>query len=233
MNEAANALHTQGIRPTVTRVRSILGGGSPNDLTPALKQWRDTLLPTLRSATSPTLTSSAPLPVPIADLTHELWQRALAAAVFEVKDTPGSRDLNARTAEAQSLRDQLISLRDQLQREAHAYGELRAQAARHEVIAREALAQAHSSEVRERDLLRDIGSLRQRVAELEASVEQRRPARRRGATKATGVRYRPKLKLSKPKRPKRGHPSSKGRGTSTSTSRLSRSAQPSRRQRRK
>lgn len=108
------------------------------------------------------------LPLQLADLVHELWQRATAAAIVEVRGGTAARDAYARSGEAQILRDQVVSLRDQLQRESLAYGELRAQAARHEAIARAALARAGSSESRERDLLREIGGLRQRVCELEA-----------------------------------------------------------------
>src|ERR1700741_2815668 len=79
-DEAAKALHEQGIRPTVAGVRISLGGGSPNDLAPALKQWRDVELP----KPSPVgTTAPANLPVQIVDLAQEIWRRALAAAVLE------------------------------------------------------------------------------------------------------------------------------------------------------
>jgi hypothetical protein len=188
VNEAAQALHNQGIRPTVTRIRTALGGGSPNDLAPALKQWRDVEFPKLSAAAGATPVSASPtkLPLQIADLSQELWQRALAAAVLEVKLGATSRDVAARTAEAQSLREQLSSVRDQLQRESLAYGELRAQAARHEAIAREALSREQASASRERSLIREVGTLRQRIAELQALTEQnRRPERTPVATRKT------------------------------------------------
>jgi hypothetical protein len=91
-------------------------------------------------------------------------------------DNSGStaRALNTRTEETQALRQQVNNLRDQPERESVMYGELRAQAARHEAIAREALARVEESQVRERKHLRELGSARQRVAELEATVTQLR-----------------------------------------------------------
>ena len=179
VNEAAKTLRDQGISPTVARVRTALGGGSPNDLAPALKHWKESILPTLSSSgsrdTSARLLSAAqhsPLPRQVADLAQELWQRSLTAAMLEMKGGPTAREIASRTAEAQALGDQLASVRDQLQRESLAYGELRAQAARHEAVARDGLARVHQSEERERHLLRELGGVRQRVSELEALLER-------------------------------------------------------------
>lgn len=208
VNEAAKTLRDQGIPPTVARIRTALGGGSPNDLAPALKHWKDSILPTLASSgardTAARRLSEAqrsPLPRQVADLAQELWQRSLTAAVLEIKGGPTAREIASRTAEAQTLRDQLTSVRDQLARESLAYGELRAQAARHEAIARDALARAQESEDRERHLHRELGALRQRVSELEAVLEQansrpsRRPSARptlRKSVKGQGAKPAPK-----------------------------------------
>lgn len=176
---AAKALVDQGVRPTVTRIRAALGGGSPNELAPALKHWKDLVLPTLGAevrGASEVAVGRAP-PPQIADLTHELWQRALAAAAVEIRGGPTARQVAVRTEEANSLRNQLNGLRDQLQRESLAYGELRAQAARHETIARQALARVQESEARERDLLRKLGEARQRIVQLEAAAAARPPKR--------------------------------------------------------
>jgi Plasmid replication region DNA-binding N-term len=179
--DAAKVLQEQGIRPTVTRIRAALGGGSPNDIAPALKYWRDSILPTLpshlRNASNENGKTTSP--PQIADLVHELWQRATAAALVEVRGGASARQVAARTEEAQSLRTQLVTLRDQFQRDALAYGELRARAARYEVMAREALTRGEASEARERTLLRDLGAAQQRIAELEAMAEQRAHPRTR------------------------------------------------------
>lgn len=153
--EAARALTDRGIAPTVARVRAALGGGSPNDLAPALKQWKESFTP---APTSGTRTETPAIPVQISDLAQELWQRATVAAAVELKGGPTARALNTRTEEAEALRQQMKSLRDQLERESLMYGELRAQAARHEAIARDALARLEESEARARKHLRDFGA---------------------------------------------------------------------------
>jgi hypothetical protein len=171
--EAAEELNGRGIRPTVARVRAALGGGSPNDLAPALKSWKESFQPTAYSADR--LAPPTPrIPAQIADLAHEIWQRASIAAVVERKGSGAARALAMRTEEAQSLKAQVTSLRDQLQHESIALGELRAQAARHEAVARDALARLDASEARERRALRDVGGARERLSELEATVTQLR-----------------------------------------------------------
>jgi hypothetical protein len=187
VNDAARALYEQGLRPTVARVRAALGGGSPNDLTPALKHWREVVLPGLPLAASSRRPGPPPLPLQLADLVYEVWQWALAAARVEVRGGATAREVTARTAEAQALRQQLADLRDRLQRESLAYGELRALAARHEAIARDALARVHQGEVRERDLLRELGALRQRMAVLEVTAGKHAVVRSSEASKGRGA----------------------------------------------
>ncbi len=212
VNDAARALSERGIRPTVTRIRAALGGGSPNDLAPALKKWKDSIGPTMPVGITDT---DAPLaiPVQIADLAHELWQRASAAAVVELKGGLAARQLTMRTEEAQSLRNQVTGLRDQLQRESLAFGELRAQAARHEAIARDALARVDEADTRERKLLRDLGTARQRVAELEATVSQLRE--RRAVFRASPGRRLPATKKPRSSKPVKARTTKASRATKT------------------
>lgn len=176
VSEAARALHERGVRPTVARIRAALGGGSPNDLAPALKHWRQSVLPGLPAGSGVPADSNSPAAIPpmIADLAYELWQRATAAAAVELKGGPTARQVIARMEEAQAVRAQLAGLRDQMQRDALSYGELRAQSARHEAIAAGALAQVRDASARERDLLRDLGAANQRISELEATIVQLR-----------------------------------------------------------
>jgi hypothetical protein len=96
-------------------------------------------------------------PIRIADLAHELWQRANAAAAVELKGGSGARATTIRTEELESLRRQVSGLRDQFQRESLAFGELRAQAARYEAMAHHALARVEETEARERQHLRNVG----------------------------------------------------------------------------
>ena len=168
VNEAALALHNQGIRPTVARIRAALGGGSPNDLTPAVRHWKEEVLPTL----TPLQDEKSGPPPQVADLMRELWTRALAAASIDKRGGDAALQQVARSEEASSLREQISSLRDQLEREALSYGELRAQAARHEAIAKEALGRVREIEERERTALYQLGEAKQRIAELEATAEQ-------------------------------------------------------------
>jgi hypothetical protein len=162
--QAAREIADHGFTPTVARVRAALGGGSPNDLAPALKAWKASVASAEREVTE---TSS--VPVQIADLAQELWQRATVAAAVALKGGPDARAHQAETDEAETLRGQVTSLRRELERESILYGELRTQAARHEAIARDALARLEASEARERKHLRDLGTAR---AELAATIGQ-------------------------------------------------------------
>jgi hypothetical protein len=184
--QAARALNDRGIAPTVARVRAALGGGSPNDLAPALKQWKESLA---LAPSSGARTETPAIPVQISDLAQELWQRATVAAAVDLKGGPAARALATRTEEAEALRQQVKTLRDQLERESVMYGELRAQGARHEAITRDALARLEESEARERKHLRELGSARQRISELEATITQLRE------------RPTPSLRSARPSRP--------------------------------
>lgn len=196
--QEAQALYDRGVRPTVARVREALRGGSPNDIAPALKRWRESL----RDATVGPKSGPPALPPALADLAREMWRSALATAAVELKHGPGAREIASRTTEAYALREQLQALRQQLERESLAYGELRALAARHEAIARDALAQLHQAQERERRLLRQLGEARQREAQGQAELQQQRkrtavatPARHRRASTRT-------VKAKRPNRPR-------------------------------
>jgi hypothetical protein len=171
VDAAALALHERNVRPTVARIRAALGGGSPNELAPALRHWRAEVLPTLAPQADE---SGSRVPPQIADIVQELWTRATAAAMVEVKGGSAARQSIARSEDVQALRDQVTGLRDQLQRDAIAYGELRAQGARHEAIAREALGRVREAQERERTLLYQLGEAKQNAAELTAAIERLR-----------------------------------------------------------
>jgi hypothetical protein len=204
VSAAAAALEERGLRPTVARVRAALGGGSPNDLAPALKAWRESG----RTAPSEDSGSGAQgftrLPPAITDLAQELWQRALAAALLEVRSGPNARALAARSAEAQGLRDQLTATRDALEREALTFGELRVQGARHEALARAAVLRSDAAEQRERRALRDLGAARARLAALQATLDQARASVPKGGwprrqRSPSAPRVTPKAPASRPR----------------------------------
>jgi hypothetical protein len=135
----------------------------------ALKVWKESA-----ASAAKEFEKTSSLPVPIAELAQELWQRAIVAASVELKRGSTARARQAEGDEAEALRGQVTSLRRELERESMLYGELRAQAARHETIARDALARLESSEARERKRLRDLGSARAHIAELVATLGQLR-----------------------------------------------------------
>jgi hypothetical protein len=66
-----------------------LGGGSPNDLAPALNQWKESFGSTVALGLSDS-DALRRIPVQIADLANELWQRANAAAAVELKGGSGA-----------------------------------------------------------------------------------------------------------------------------------------------
>lgn len=96
----------EALRLRTKRLQSGLGGGSPNDLAPAPKRWKESF----GSAASLGLAANDALPripIQIADLAHELWKRANAAAAVELKGGAGARAI--RTEELDTLRAQLRS----------------------------------------------------------------------------------------------------------------------------
>lgn len=185
VNDAALALHERGLKPTVARVRAALGGGSPNDLGPAVKHWKEEVLPSLLTPLG--VDGTTVVPAPVADLARELWTRAVAAASVDRRGGERAIQLVARSEEVTALKQQIASMRDQIDRDAVAYGELRALAARHEMTAKAALDRVRESDERERKALRQLGDSRQRIAELEARVDEA-TSRPRQMRKSVGVR---------------------------------------------
>jgi hypothetical protein len=80
------------------------------------------------------------------------------------------------------LRGQVTSLRRELEREPILYGKLRAQAARHEAIARDAKARLEASEARERKHLRGLGNRASRRRRRTSPRSLTKPRRRSGST---------------------------------------------------
>ena len=186
VNKAALALHERNVRPTVQRIRTALGGGSPNDLTPALKRWREEVLPTLKAADD----TPAGVPPLIADIVRELWTRALAAAAVEAVGGAKARRAIAQTEEVAALRGEIDRLRDQLEREQRLVGELGARRARSEAIAKDVLQRLDDAEKRER-------RLQLRIGELNARAPHRNPKSRKSP------RSKRKPSLLPPKKPRR------------------------------
>ena len=184
VNKAALALHERNVRPTVQRIRAALGGGSPNDLAPALKRWRDEVLPTLKTA------EDTPVGVPplIADIVRELWTRALAAAAVEAVGGAKARRAIAQTEEVAALRGEIERLRDQLEREQQLIGELRAARSRAEAIMKDALERLDDAEKRERRSQLRIGDFLVRTSSATPRAPKTpRPKRRPAAPRPSKV----------------------------------------------
>ena len=72
VNRACDAILARGERPTVDRVRTELGGGSPNSLTPLVRAWADAR----RQLALPTQNSAAAVdPSPHISQWHLVWWR--------------------------------------------------------------------------------------------------------------------------------------------------------------
>ncbi|EGV19097.1 DNA-binding protein [Thiocapsa marina] len=73
VHEAADALVAEGVAPTVVGIRTRLGGGSPNNISKWLNQWRDARTE-LEHAASP------PTPTPVETAMRGVWVAAWRAA---------------------------------------------------------------------------------------------------------------------------------------------------------
>lgn len=150
VREAAEALLNRGMRPTVQRVRAMLGGGSPNVIAPILKDWRETLTPEqqLRLPLSEIQNQKPELPLIISDLAAELWKRAIVFATIECKGSPQALQFVTMSEETEQLRSHNRVLLEQIESSANDNASLREQMAQLQAIAKAALDRARLSEER-------------------------------------------------------------------------------------
>ena len=73
VHEAADALLSEGMSPTVVSIRTRLGGGSPNNISKWLNQWREARTELDRAA-------SPPMPTPVETAMRGVWVAAWRAA---------------------------------------------------------------------------------------------------------------------------------------------------------
>jgi chromosome segregation ATPase len=83
---AADAVLSQGERPTIERVRQQLGRGSPNTVAPLLESWFATLGQRLNMSPDPGHSDSG-LPAPVQRAATVLWQRAQQIAQTQAQDS--------------------------------------------------------------------------------------------------------------------------------------------------
>ena len=134
------------------------------------------------------------MPPIVSDVVRELWSRALAAAAVEIRGGPAGRLEVSQGEQVHLLRQEVTSLRDRLQRDAQAYGELRAQSARHEIIARDALSRAADLEARLQRSQQVLGEAHAQIAELTARTQEPRPVK---SAKRAAPKPRRKTRRSK------------------------------------
>ncbi len=130
----------------------------------------------------------------------------------------------AQDEQARLLRQEITMLRDRLQREAQAYGELRAQSARHEVIARDALKRAADVEARLAEAQRTIGTAQARIGILQAELHRPQTAGRTSQRKRSGTHAKSASKRARPK--KRSSTKSKSKATRRTKTRTRRPQAP-------
>jgi chromosome segregation ATPase len=128
VNEAADALLAESLRPTIERVRLKIGRGSPNTLAPMLEVWFAALGP--RLGIGPAEDEGKGAPAAVRQAMEQVWSVALSAATAQAVDAL-AQDRVALAGERQDL----AQARESLQ--AHS-----AAVAQREVLLQESLALA-------------------------------------------------------------------------------------------
>lgn len=157
VDEAADRLLAERARPTVERVRTKIGRGSPNTVGPMLEAWFANLAPRLGAAPLPG--EGAGAPPAVRQAMDQVWLAALEGARTELESTL-LQEREALTAQ----RLELQQARDDHERQ-------RAADAQQETVLREALAMAKAQIV---DQARRLAKLQ---VDLQRSDQERSAAR--------------------------------------------------------
>jgi hypothetical protein len=109
VSHAADTLLRSGVRPTVEKIRTKLGRGSPNTINPMLDAWWKTLSARLDSGPA----ALHRLPESIAHIAEALWMQALEEgkrrATIEQRDSARLTELDKQRIE---LRSHVLTLRE-------------------------------------------------------------------------------------------------------------------------
>jgi hypothetical protein len=109
VSQAADSLLRSGMRPTIEKIRTKLGRGSPNTINPMLDSWWKTL--SARLASGPAALHR--LPESVAHIAEALWMQALEEgkrrATLEQRDTARLTELDKQRLE---LRSHVLTLRE-------------------------------------------------------------------------------------------------------------------------
>ncbi len=157
VRQAADALLLEGGRPTVERVRSRLGRGSPNTIALFLDRWWAQLGARLRDLPGQELPS---VPEPVSKALMGLWSEAIDQARALLKDS-----LAAQTVELETQRSALSARSAELERAQQEFTRERAAIEQTVAMAQEQLAQAnerhHSDSARITELQAESGRLQE------------------------------------------------------------------------
>lgn len=191
IRETADALLQRGIRPTVQLIRQMIGG-SPNTISPVLREWRETLTPEqqLHLPLQDTEFRRAEIPATISDLATELWQRAIVFATIECRGSPQALQLATLSEESEQLREDNRQLRDNLEKELTEVANLRLQLAELQAVVRSALEKAKNSEARSNRLMTELHTAKARSN----NTALRRAASTRVARELRQARKSPKAR---------------------------------------
>lgn len=130
---AADTLISEGLRPTIERVRLKIGRGSPNTVSPMLEAWFATLAP--RLGVGDFKKDSQDLPPPVRLAAEKLWESALTAAQ-RVADGAIEKETQALAAERIDLieREQELANQNRIQKELQTAAEDNLNAARSQCV---------------------------------------------------------------------------------------------------
>lgn len=206
-------LKSQNRRPTVETVREVLGRGSPDTISHALKRfWRDL---GVRMEGDPAALTR--MPAEIADLADGLWQRALKLASEAAKnDDNAARERLAQISIENEVRVHSLALRereiDTLARERErALADSRA----HEQLLIKTLgrdqASLRAAEARVVELETQVAQFRQQIAALLAAAVTKSRARTKRPPNTAARRPRPSVAKARPAASRKARPQARAR----------------------
>jgi chromosome segregation ATPase len=188
---AADALLAEQLRPTIERVRTKLGRGSPNTVAPMLEAWFAAL--GRRLGVAPAQDGQGAIPAAVTQAAEDLWEAACAAADKRARDALKAeteavargrselQELQAALEQRESALTQTLELaqaqiREQAQRLTTLQGELAGERQQLQAC-RESLARAVQERDADRrrfdDEIRTHGAERERLQERWAAAEKR------------------------------------------------------------
>jgi hypothetical protein len=157
----------RGSRVSVASVRRALGGGSPNEIAPALKHWRARQQQKELAALP---SGFASLPKGLAEQLLEFWHGARAAIRAELTQNPHALEGVGIDADHEALRAEVKELRARWHREVEQGSTAHAELRRHQALAQQAFERAAETERKWRLTQIELAADRQRVVALELQV---------------------------------------------------------------